>query len=92
MVHACTLLFIELGGSGADPPEIEFETEGHGGTGFSSNGCIPKKNDTPRAYPGMHGSSEMGYLDEMVAVAYLAHEKRFGLPLLIRSDDWGVAP
>ena len=25
----------------------------------------------------------MGYLDEMVAVAYLAHEKRFGLPLLI---------
>ena len=25
----------------------------------------------------------MGYLDEMVAVAYLAREKRFGLPLLI---------
>ena len=42
-----------------------------------------KKIDTPKAYPGMPGSSGMGYLDEMVAVAYLAREKRFGLPLLI---------
>ena len=69
-------MFIELGGSGADPPEIEFETKGRMAQVSAPMHVYRKKIDTPKAYPDMRGSSEMGYLDEMAAVAYLAREKR----------------
>ena len=62
-------MFIELGGSGADPPEIEFETRATVAQVSAPMHVYRKKIDTPKACPDVHGSSDMAYLDEMVAVA-----------------------
>ena len=66
---------------GSCPPEIQLETEGRSRAGFYRGGCIPKKNRHPESVPMIHGSSQMGYIDKMVAGAYVLHEKKSSLPL-----------